>query len=95
MNNKKGGSSSKGQKKFLLNSLYSLDFFQQPLPMFNIQGKSSVPSICGSIISLLIYSVLMLYATTKGIQMANKHNPAISTFNDVGITLLIIKKRLS
>ena len=61
-----------------------LDFFQKPLPMFNIKGRSTVPSLSGGLISLLIIIVIGLYSAVKFKHMAEKQNPSISSFIEYG-----------
>ena len=58
--------------------LHSIDAFQEPLPMFNVKGQSSVSSFVGGICTLVLFSIVLTYATLKFIHLESKKNPVIS-----------------
>ena len=47
------------------NTLHNLDMFKKPLPVFNIKGRSVVPSYCGVFTSVLIVTILTIYGLSK------------------------------
>ena len=76
----------RGHSFFLLqNTLSALDLFDKPLPVFNIKGSSSVPSITGALVSSLIYILLALYASYSFIHVITRHSPSISSYMETGV----------
>ena len=63
------------------NVLHSIDVFQEPIPMFNVNGKSSVSSFLGGIFTLVLFSIVLTYATHKFIHLESKKNPVISEYH--------------
>ena len=47
------------------NQLRSIDLFWQPIPNFNLQGKTKVSSICGGILTIALLYVMVLYGLLK------------------------------
>ena len=45
--------------------LEQADFFKQPIPGLNLNGKVKTSTICGSLISLSMLLVLLVYADYK------------------------------
>lgn len=70
--------------KIFNKNLSSFDLFKRDLPQFNIRGSKKVSSACGSSMSLLVISILLLYITVKFSKYISRTNPSISTFEDVG-----------
>ena len=62
---KKRGASWDFRKFRLQNSLETLDLFKQPLPQFNMRGRTMIPTITGAIMSFIIVIVMLLYSMTK------------------------------
>ena len=64
-NLKKRGASWDFRMFRLQNSLETLDLFKQPLPQFNMHGRTKIPTITGAIMSFIIVNVMLLYSLTK------------------------------
>ena len=60
--------------------LKRFDIFGKPLPGFNIKGNDQVNTIAGGISSILIFGIVLIYATTKLIHLHSKANPNVSSF---------------
>ena len=45
-----------------------------------MRGRQEVPTICGAIVTFVIFIVGLLYATTKFIQLMSRANPQVSSF---------------
>ena len=52
-----------------LNFLKQMDMYAAPLPTFNLRGKTSVKSIPGGLLSLLIYIMTGVFASMKFVQL--------------------------
>lgn len=66
------------------NTLGFIDFFKQPLPVFNIKGRSDVPSYCGAFSSVLIMLILSIYGLYKFVKMLDRENPNIANWVEYG-----------
>ena len=53
------------QSSILRNYMDKIDLFKQPLPGFNIRGRTNVSSIPGGIVSLFMLLILLFYAALK------------------------------
>ena len=60
------------------NVLNSIDVFQEPLPVFNVNGQSSVSSFIGGLCTMFLFSIVLTYATFKFIDLNAKKNPVVS-----------------
>ena len=60
-----------------------MDMFGRPMPGFNVKGAKQVNSLLGSARTLLILFCVMMYASTNFVQLYSRHNPNISTHNEV------------
>ena len=49
----------------LRNTLNAIDIFSKPVPVFNIRGRKAVPTICGTMMTLIIAIILVLYSSIK------------------------------
>ena len=65
--------------------LYRIDLFPQPIPGFNLKGRSTVASIPGCLVSFLILVMLFLYGTHKLGQLISKTNPNVSSYVEKSI----------
>ena len=59
-------------------AIRSLDLFQQPIPGFNIKGKTSEGTYLGSLVSISLIVVMILYGAIKFNILANRVNPTIT-----------------
>ena len=59
-------------------TIRSLDLFQQPIPGFNIKGKTSEGTLLGSLVSISLIVVMILYGAIKFDILTNRVNPTIS-----------------
>ena len=64
--------------------LDNIDLFQVKVPVFNMNGKNSVPSMPGGIMTLVMICTLIMYAGLKFVHMTSRHNPNISSFISEG-----------
>ena len=64
----------------LKNTLHAVDFFQRPIPSFNIQGRDSVPSLAGGILSFLVLIILIIYALLKFVNLIDRANVNLTSF---------------
>ena len=55
-----------------------LDFFKQPVPSFNIEGKESEGTLLGSMITISLIIVMFLYGMLKFDILVNRLNPNIT-----------------
>ena len=62
------------------NSLAALDLFSQPVPSFNIRGRTKIPTLLGSILSGIVILVMLFYGANKYIQLLQRSNPTISSY---------------
>ena len=60
--------------------LETFDAFGEPVPGFNVKGQNTVTSRTGGMITLLISSVVILYAAVKFIHLYTRHNPLLSSY---------------
>lgn len=59
-------------------SMEKLDMFGQKIPSFNLKGKDTVYTMAGSLMSLAIMIVLLLFASIKFIHLSERYNPNVS-----------------
>ena len=63
--------------------MQAMDMFGRPMPGFKVKGAKQVNSLLGSLCTLLILICVMMYASTKFVQLYSRHNPIISTHSEV------------
>ena len=56
------------------------DFFKQPIPGLNLNGKVKNSTICGSLISISMLLVLAVYADYKLKILVNRQHANVSDF---------------
>ena len=61
--------------------LQRIDVFGRPLPAFNIKGRSEVNTRVGGLISLIIISTVLVYASIKLMFLIKRHNPQLSSYS--------------
>ena len=75
-------------KKFSLctlqNSLAAMDLFAEPVPNFNIRGKTKVSSVLGSILSAILLLIVLFYGANKFTFLLERRNPTISSYAERG-----------
>ena len=64
----------------LYKTLGDLDLFKVQPPTFNIRGKTHVSSAAGGLVSLLVVTVMLIYAAHKFVDFMERKNPLIQTF---------------
>ena len=67
----------------MINAVKGIDMFGRPIPGFNLKGARQVNSLLGSACTLLTLFCVMMYASAKFVQLHQRHNPNISTHNEV------------
>ena len=60
--------------------LEEIDAFSEPIPFFNIRGKTSISTQVGGLLTILIAFVIAMYAIIKGEHMLSKYNPNINDY---------------
>ena len=65
-------------------SLAALDLFPASVPGFNVRGKESVTTIVGSIVSILVFLIVVFYGANKLTFLIERRNPQISSFIERG-----------
>ena len=55
------------------------------MPGFNMHGRTTLPTITGGIFSFLIFTLMMIYSLTKLVQLTQRHNPQIASFEEGGL----------
>ena len=60
--------------------LQRIDQFGRPLPTFNIKGSTSVPSVTGGVITLLLCILWFTYGVIKLQQLYMRDNPQVISF---------------
>ena len=59
-------------------SLKNLDMFKVGMPGFNLGGKTSVSTICGMLVSTIIYGVTISFGVIKLDQLLSHHSPLVN-----------------
>ena len=59
--------------------IHGFDRFPQPVRL-NFDGKTEVSSICGVVVTLMLYSVLIAYSVRRGEALLFRENPDVSLF---------------
>ena len=60
--------------------LDKIDLFQRTIPSFNMRGRTSIASWVGSLLSLLIFCIILIYAALKMVQLLSRANPNVSSY---------------
>ena len=60
--------------------LEHLDFFKQPIPTLNLDGKARTSTLIGTFISFSMLMVLAVYADYKLAILISRKNPIVSFF---------------
>ena len=68
--------SAKGMTK----TFERLDAFGEPLPSFNIKGKTRVHSLTGGLCTLILIFVILSYASVKFEHLITRHSPIMSSY---------------
>ena len=72
-------SKNKNEAKDRFGMLKNLDLFPRSLPSFNLQGKHSIRTLWGSLITVLIVLVTILFASIKLQQLLLHENPTVNS----------------
>ena len=74
-------SGAKAQPSFTFVKLWrGLDYFGQPVTGFNVKGEKYVTSGLGTIMSLLMMTVVLIYAVSKSRHIQTVNGQTISTY---------------
>ena len=68
------------RKTEFVHTLKRIDLFGMPLPSFNIKGEEKTRTNCGAFLTMLLVSIVVLYASIKSVQLQSRSNPIISAF---------------
>ena len=60
--------------------LEHIDAFGLPLPTFNLKGRQMVHTRIGGVCTLIIATIVILYASVKFIHLQTRHNPGMSSY---------------
>lgn len=55
----------------------NMDAFSSPIPQLNIDGETEVRTLCGGIISFLIFMAALAYAASNALELVNPKSPVI------------------
>ena len=58
--------------------LKNLDMFKVGMPGFNLDGKTTVSTICGLLVSTIIYGVTIAFGVIKLDQLLSHHSPLVN-----------------
>ena len=73
--------SSKKIKSWMTGEVFrSLDFFGKDLPSFILKGQRRVKTRIGGVVSILIFILIIMYASLKFSHLVDKHNPVTNSF---------------
>ena len=73
-------STNYGKKKGrfnLVEQVSDIDIFPMELPAFNLKGESRITTFAGGILSILILTLVGMYAAIRGVQLIGRKNPNI------------------
>ena len=59
------------------NVLLRADLLGKSLPQFNLKGETSVNTLIGGVLSILILCQVIGYGTIKAIELTSRNNPSI------------------
>ena len=57
-----------------------LDIFGQDLPTFILKGRDKVQTRIGGVVSILIFILVLMYASLKFSHLVDRHNPVMNSF---------------
>ena len=60
--------------------LEEIDAFREPIPVFNIRGKTSVSTRAGGLLTICIFTVVIMFAIIRFEHMMSKYNPNINDY---------------
>ena len=62
----------------------SIDNFGSEIPQFNLHGETKVNTVCGGVVTSIIFILALIYSSIKAIELASRKNPSISRVIDEG-----------
>ena len=77
----KGGVGSQSRWSKTTNTFLMIDIFKERVPSLTYQGKEKQPTVLGTIVTILLFVTMILYASLKFDELYNRKNPSI-TSND-------------
>ena len=79
-NNDSSGLQSSWWTRFTFNNILdTIDLFKLELPNYNLRGRQAVSSVAGGIVTVAIFTLMMLYANIKFFHFLTRYNPNISS----------------
>ena len=57
--------------------LEEIDAFSEPIPVFNIRGKTSVSTKAGGFLTICVATVVLMFSIIRCEHMISKYNPNI------------------
>ena len=60
------------------NTMRDMDGFGKEIPSFNLRGENRVNSVCGGVVTTVILTLVLIYASMKAIDLVEKRNPTTS-----------------
>ena len=60
------------------NRMRDIDGFGKEIPAFNLKGENRVNSVFGGVVTTIILTLTLIYASMKAIDLMEKRNPTIS-----------------
>ena len=67
----------------MINSIKRLDIFDQPIPGFQVKGEgSTLKTILGAVCTVMVSTLVLLYALVKGIHLINRQSPTITEYKE-------------
>lgn len=59
----------------LVGTLDSFNLFRLSVPSFYVDGRTSVSSLSGGIMTMALLALMLLYASIKFVHLMSRHNP--------------------
>ena len=75
---KSSKSKSGGASWSVSNRMRDIDGFGKEIPAFNLRGENRVNSVCGGVVTTIILTLALIYASVKAIDLVEKKNPVIN-----------------
>ena len=64
--------------KWMAESVFQrLDIFGEALPQFNYRGQDIIRTRAGGVFTVILLSLVLLFASVRFVELYSKHNPLI------------------
>ena len=57
------------------NVMKGLDTFGFDVPTFKMRGKSRIDTLCGGVVSVIIFILVIIYSSIKAVDFFDRRNP--------------------